>query len=399
MNEVKDTSLNYEVSSITGGLTQSTIYTDIDFTNVGSTSKIYNAQNVIDKNNSTYAEVDKNVYTSDDGGYTGSETNGEHINIYFPVALQLTDITITNASSSETVTVQKYSDGLYPSLEDSSQSKNKFYAKRIAVYGNNSSGFTSLGTIENTENGTSLTITDTGEYTSIRLVISQISNIEYTYEHYYYDTTFNPMMGTTTTTLKTRTKTDYMKHNAFIAGFSVNGLSTQQVDGYSITSGVGIQKRTTNPNLSFNNANNLLIYNEPEQKIELHEFFLDFTNNSMNFHPLNVDGSFYRYSGQFYCSVDDSFYIRDSDNTTIHQYLLSTHDGFRMWKGRSSDKEENGYGFMVNSDGTHNRMQITQYEDGSGGYFYYNRTNNFGTSSDRRLKENIMDIDESDIDF
>ena len=59
-------------------------------------------------------------------------------------------------------------------------------------------------------------------------------------------------------------------------------------------------------------------------------------------------------------------------------------------------------GMQFKTDGSHDRFQIFRYEGGrnsKNNYFYYNRNNRYGTTSDRRLKENIEDLEEEDMEF
>ena len=59
-------------------------------------------------------------------------------------------------------------------------------------------------------------------------------------------------------------------------------------------------------------------------------------------------------------------------------------------------------GMQFKTDGSHDRFQIFRYEGGRNSrnnYFYYNKHNRYGTSSDRRLKENIEDLEEEDMEF
>ncbi|MAW07707.1 MAG: hypothetical protein CME61_05435, partial [Halobacteriovoraceae bacterium] len=59
-------------------------------------------------------------------------------------------------------------------------------------------------------------------------------------------------------------------------------------------------------------------------------------------------------------------------------------------------------GMQFKTDGSHDRFQIFRYEGGrksKNNYFYYNKHNRYGTSSDRRLKENIEDLEEEDMEF
>ena len=92
MNEIRDTSTNYEFSSVTEGVDQTTNYTPATNLNQSSTNKIYNVQNVSDNDSTSYAEVDKNQYNSN-GSYSGSNGfdsfSGEMIDIELPLLLDI----------------------------------------------------------------------------------------------------------------------------------------------------------------------------------------------------------------------------------------------------------------------------------------------------------------------
>ena len=59
-------------------------------------------------------------------------------------------------------------------------------------------------------------------------------------------------------------------------------------------------------------------------------------------------------------------------------------------------------GMMFKTNGDKDRFQIFRYEGGRNSkdqYFFYNKNHRFGTTSDRRQKENIEDLEEKDMDF
>ena len=126
---------------------------------------------------------------------------------------------------------------------------------------------------------------------------------------------------------------------------------------------------------------------------------LSFSHNQISSLTTNLDGALYRYNSQLEMMVDDNFYIRDADNTGTPEFHFSTDGGFTMYKGQGSSKSGTSAGFVVNSDGTNDRVVISQIEDGGGGYWYWNRSFNNGKVSDSRLKENIEDVADTDIDF
>jgi hypothetical protein len=112
----------------------------------------------------------------------------------------------------------------------------------------------------------------------------------------------------------------------------------------------------------------------------------------------SMDGAIYRYDGQFEMMFDDNFYMRDKQNKTIH-FMFSTKNGFFLPKGTDSTKTGSNYGFKINTDGSNDRVVIHQIENGGGGYWYWNRSFNNGKISDIRMKENINDIEQADLDF
>ena len=62
----------------------------------------------------------------------------------------------------------------------------------------------------------------------------------------------------------------------------------------------------------------------------------------------------------------------------------------------------NSPGMQFRTDGSNDRFQIFRYEGGRNSkdqYFFYNKNHRFGTTSDRRQKENIEDLEEKDMDF
>ena len=62
----------------------------------------------------------------------------------------------------------------------------------------------------------------------------------------------------------------------------------------------------------------------------------------------------------------------------------------------------NSPGMQFKTDGSHDRFQIFRYEGGrnsKNNYFYYSKHHRYGTTSDRRLKENIEDLEEEDMEF
>jgi hypothetical protein len=144
------------------------------------------------------------------------------------------------------------------------------------------------------------------------------------------------------------------------------------------------------------------------------------------------DGALYKYKNQVELMVDDNFYIRDShtDNRTVvygmftegtsltpeddgtdnlnhggegrkPEFHFSTRNGLYLYAGTGApeNRTDNHPGFSYYSDGHFDRFRIRQDCDGGGGYFFYNSENNFGKSSDARLKENIEDLTQEDVDF
>ena len=112
----------------------------------------------------------------------------------------------------------------------------------------------------------------------------------------------------------------------------------------------------------------------------------------------SADGALYRYNGQLEMMVDDNFYIRDLQSRKVH-FKFNTGNGFFLPKGTGSSKNGTGNGFQVKTDGSNDRVVIHQIEDGGGGYWYWNRSFNNGKISDIRMKENINDIEQEDLDF
>jgi hypothetical protein len=120
----------------------------------------------------------------------------------------------------------------------------------------------------------------------------------------------------------------------------------------------------------------------------------------------NHDGALYKYKDNFELMVHDNFYIRDGENSEgTPEFNFSTKHGLYLYKGNNAivnnkDRTDNKPGFEYNSDETqHDRIRIKQDCDGGGGHFYYNRSHNFGKSSDARIKENIEDLTQEDVDF
>ena len=123
------------------------------------------------------------------------------------------------------------------------------------------------------------------------------------------------------------------------------------------------------------------------------------TFDNVNSIPTQGDGCLFRYGSQFYLMVDDNFYIQDTGYSGNPQFQFSTDTGFKMYKGANTNHDDDNAHFKVNSDGSDDRVVIHQIEDGGGGYWYWNRSFHNGKSSDERLKENIQDIADEDIDF
>lgn len=391
MNEVRDTTTNYEFSTVTEGVDQTTTYDPVTNLNQSSTNKIYNVQNVSDNDSTSYCEVDQYEYY-DNGTYartTGFDSYvGEIIDIELPVTLDISSINILNASSNETVTKSKRIDGQYQgSTTNVSISKNEFYAKKIGVFGDDNGSWSFITTINNTDSGTSQSISG-ASYSKLRFLIEEINTIEYTYtisgNWYTADTTY----------------TDYLKNNAYISGIEISGTTTENITAYQTKSAIGIQKLQTESSLNF--ENNSIEVDNINNRVNINNV-LYFPNQVELPEKVDgrTDGALYRYNGQFELMVDDNFYIRDHDTTSTRnpEFLFSTNEGVAIYKGRNCTRDGNSYGFRYQNDDTFDRFRVYQFADGSGGYFWYNQDNLHGNSSDRRIKENIEDLEQSDIDF
>ena len=107
----------------------------------------------------------------------------------------------------------------------------------------------------------------------------------------------------------------------YISEISVSGTAEETFNGYLSKSQFGIEKLSEDNEPNFDNT--LVRVDRINSNLHIYEMALNFSYNSMNFHPTAADGALYRYQGNFYCMIDNNFYIRDTNHST-NQFHFST---------------------------------------------------------------------------
>jgi hypothetical protein len=386
----------YNIGTNLSSTTTTNYYDNIDITgmsqSVSSSSYVYNASNIIDGN----------LYTTDDvliDYQFKYNSTTPTIEIELPYEIDISSFTIFNASSNETTDYQIYSEWTQSAFSNAdyhytttTKSNNNFYVKEFTLYGYRNNAWYNLGSYSQSSGDVSKTFNiangaGTTFFSHLKMEIDEVNEITYTYR---YDKWWQ----------RDTTETGYIRDNGRIAEIKIGGYTQNSVNYYTINSVFGIQKLTQDASLDYTNDG--LEIDTINNRINVTNVLNFGTNlgNSDSDLPTNMDGCFYRWGGDLELMCDDNFFIRDNTTTGDNQeFHFNTGSGFFMKAGTSSSNTQNGYGFKMYSNGNSDRIVIHQNEGGGGGYFYYNRSNNYGTSSDMRIKENIQDLEQSDIDF